>query len=275
MYVQPVSPLWRRKGKLPRNELLVQWRWKGEEGRGGDQVKRKTGEEDWNEERVWEREDRILSSEERGREKNREMREGGREEHPSRVQLRNGFGFVAAFWIKVREETIAVRSSLSISFSSFFFHWHSLSSYPLIIHVGVSDGTGEVILLASMSHVFAKSVNYCSADADFFERKNLEWPASFVFETELRVSVLERVTEWESKREPPLVTHRQNWSCSSLPFLCTSLMGKKKSIRKGQLIVDVKIVSRENCQDKEEEREGKWTIRLSSLIQLWRRWTNS
>lgn len=47
-----------------------------------------------------------------------------REEHPSRVQLRNGFGFVAAFWIKVREETIAVRSSfnfllLSLTFTLF------------------------------------------------------------------------------------------------------------------------------------------------------------
>lgn len=154
---------------------------------------------------------------------------------------------------------------LSISFSS-FFHWHSLSSYPLIIHVGVSEGTGEVILLVWMSHVFPKSVNYYSAEADFFERKKLGMTGFLRFRDGTEsvfewvsecVCVLEWVSEWESKRGPPLVTHGQNRSCSSLPFLCTSLMGKKKSIRKGQLIVDVKIVSRENCQEKEEEeREG-------------------
>lgn len=119
--VQLVSPLWGRKGKLPRNELLVQWRWKGEEGRGGDQVRRKTGEEDWNEERERERGRNTLIWRERERIEQKSERGWRREEHSSRVQLRNGFGFVGAFWIKVREETIAVRSSLSISFPSFFF----------------------------------------------------------------------------------------------------------------------------------------------------------
>lgn len=142
-----------------KGEEEIKWRGKRERGIG----MRKECERGQN----------TLIWRDREREREQENERGWRrEEHPSRVQLRNGFGFVAAFWIKVREETIAVRSSLSISFSS-FFHWHSLSSYPLIIHVGVSEGTGEVILLAWMSHVFAKSVNYCYADADFFERKKL------------------------------------------------------------------------------------------------------
>ena len=177
--------------------------------RGGRARRRSSEEENGRGGLEWgksEREDRILSSEVREwnweRIEKKNERGWRREEHPSRVQLRNGFGFVAAFWIKVREETIAVRSSLSISFSSFFFHWHSLSSYPLIIHVGVSEGTGEVILLAWMSHVFAKSVNYCSAEADFFERKKLEMTSFLRFRDGTESECLwvsECVLEWVSE----------------------------------------------------------------------------